>query len=133
MATTHATHVRVRYEETDQMGVVYHSNYLVYFEIGRTEFMRERGCPYAEIERQGFILTVVGIRCRYRSPARYDDLLRIRTRVESLRPVRITFAYEVLHDATGRLLAEGTSDMACLGRDGRPCRIPDFVLERLRN
>jgi acyl-CoA thioester hydrolase len=129
---THETLTRVRYQETDQMGVVYHSNYLHFFEIGRTELMRDRGFPYADLERRGLSLAVVEACCRYRAPARYDDLLRIRTLIRRIRPVRITFEYEIRDDSDGRVLAEGHTEMACVGRDGRPKRLPEPFLERFR-
>lgn len=87
--------VRVRYEETDQMGVVYHANYLNWFEIGRTELIREMGMPYKEIEARGLLLPVVELDVKYRLPARYDDLIAIYTRVVDFTYVRLEFAYEI--------------------------------------
>jgi acyl-CoA thioester hydrolase len=102
------TTVRVRYAETDQMGVVYHGSYFAWLEVGRGEFLRDLGLDYATLERDhGCYIVVVDAHCRYKAPARYDDLLRIRTVLESLRGPLIKFAYEVRRDADGTLLAEG--------------------------
>ena len=101
--------VRVRYKETDQMGIAHHSNYMVWFEIGRTDLCRETGFPYAEIESRGFILVVTEIACRFRIPFRYDDEVVIRTSVAGAGQPRMRFAYE-LYDARGETLhANGTS------------------------
>ena len=98
------TTVRVRYAETDQMGMVYYANYYIYFEIGRVEYMRERGVAYKEMEIQDDSFIVVAeSHCRHLRPARYDDLLRIRTRVAEARRRTIRFAYEIVNSATGAL------------------------------
>ncbi len=117
--------VRVRYAETDQMGVAHHASYLVWFEAGRTEFIRERGRSYAQIEASGWLLVVVEARCRYLRPARYDDLPIIRTHLASLGPASLEFAYEALRKADGSVLARGTTMHAAVDRTGRPRRIPD--------
>src|ERR1043166_750613 len=102
------TTTRVRYVETDQMGMVYHANYYIYFEIGRVELIRQRGVAYKEMETiDDRYIVVAESRCRYLRPARYDDLLRIRTCVAESRTRTIRFAYELLNDATGELLATG--------------------------
>ncbi len=124
------TRTRVRYQETDQMGVVYHANYLAWFEIGRTEWMRELERPYAELEADGIRLAVVDVRCRYRSPARYDEVVEIHTRLVELTRLRVGFAYEIRRD--GVCLAEGETTLAAIGLDGRPARIPGGLGERLR-
>src|SRR5580658_9486739 len=99
---------RVRYAETDQMGKVYYGNYYIYFEIGRVEFMRDRGVAYKDMEeKDDSFIVVAESKCSYKRPAHYDDLLRIRTRVAELRTRTITFAYEILNDVTGELLATG--------------------------
>ncbi|WP_230632814.1 acyl-CoA thioesterase [Paenibacillus athensensis] len=87
--------VRVRYEETDQMGVVYHANYLIWFEIGRTELIRQIGYPYHRLEEQGMLLPVVEAELKYKRPARYDDVISIYTRIETLKGIRIGMAYEI--------------------------------------
>lgn len=124
----HFSEVRVRYAETDQGGVVYHSNYLYYFEVGRTEMLRDRGCPYAEIEAAGCALAVVDCRIAFKSPARYDDLLVVETRVVDVRRVRLAIATRILRKASGALLAEGEIVLAALDRSGRPRALPDTVL-----
>lgn len=102
------TRLRVRYSETDQMGVVYHSNYIIWFEVGRVEMLRELGFTYRDMEREdGTNLAVVEVKCRFRAPAMYDDLVVIRTRLVNVRDSLLHFTYEVLRDADGALLAEG--------------------------
>jgi acyl-CoA thioester hydrolase len=120
------TTTRVRYAETDQMGVVYYGNYSIYFEMGRVEYMRQRGVVYKEMEQQDDRYIVVAeCHCRYLRPARYDDLLRIRTRVVEIRRRTLRFAYEILNHATGELLATGeTLHVVCDGA-GRPKALPD--------
>jgi len=120
------TLARVRYKETDQMGMVYYGNYFTFFEVGRVEYMRERGIAYKEMEREDDSYIVVAeANCRYLRPARYDDLLRIRTRVSEARRRTIRFAYEILHDSTGELLATGeTAHVICNG-EGRPKSLPE--------
>jgi acyl-CoA thioester hydrolase len=120
------TLLRVRYAETDQMGFVYYGNYYTYFEVGRVEYMRERGVEYKQMEIQDDSRIVVAeSSCRYLRPARYDDPLRIRTRVTELKRRTIRFAYEVTHDGTGELLATGeTLHVVCDSR-GRPKTLPE--------
>jgi acyl-CoA thioester hydrolase len=120
------TLARVRYKETDQMGMVYYGNYFTFFEVGRVEYMRERGIAYKQMEREDDSYIVVAeANCRYLRPARYDDLLRIRTRVSEARRRTIRFAYEILHDGTGELLATGeTAHVICNG-EGRPKSLPE--------
>jgi len=120
------TVVRVRYSETDKMGIVYYANYFVYFEIGRVEYMRQRGADYRrmEIEDDTFIV-VAEAKCRYQRAAKYDDPLRIRTRALSVKRRTIHFGYEILHDVTGELLATGdTLHVVCNGK-GRPKQLPE--------
>ncbi len=117
--------IRVRYAETDRMGLLHHANYLIYFEQARTEILRSQGFTYKDMEDQGFLLVLTKVEVRYRRPARYDDLLTIRTKVERVTSVRIDHAYEVLCD--GQLLAEGSSTLACVDRSGRPQGLPDFL------
>ena len=120
------TTVRVRYAETDQMGVVYYANYFIYFEIGRVEYMRQLGVAYKEMEIQddSFIM-VAESNCRYRRPAKYDDVLIIRTRVSEVRRRTIRFGYEILNGVTGELLSTGeTLHVVCDGQ-GRPKALPD--------
>ena len=117
--------IRVRYAETDRMGLLHHANYLVYFEQGRTELLRSRGLTYKELEDQGFLLVLTKVEVRYRSPARYDDLLTLKTSVVRTTAVRIDHRYELFQDGT--LLAEGSSTLACVDRDGRLQELPAFL------
>jgi acyl-CoA thioester hydrolase len=119
------TIIRVRYAETDRMGLLHHANYLVYFEQGRTELLRQQGYTYKDLEDQGFLLVLTKVEVRYKRPARYDDLLTVRTIVVRTTAVRIDHRYEVLRD--GELVAEGTSTLACVDRDGRPQALPEFL------
>jgi len=130
----HEHRLRVRYGETDQMGVVYHANYLVYMEEGRTRLMDTLGCSYAELERQGWALVVRKAELRYRAPARYDEELVVRTAVERLGGASVRFVYEVGRSADGALLAEGMTELACVDRragEGRPALLPERVRELL--
>jgi len=125
------TIMRVRYAETDRMGVVYYANYLVWFEVGRTEWLRETGWSYREMERDGVSLPVIEAHCEYRQPARYDDEMEVRTRATRLTPIRIRFDYEVVRAADGTIAAVGHTVHASLDVNGRPCRLPPRVLEML--
>jgi acyl-CoA thioester hydrolase len=119
--------VRVRYAETDQMGVVYYANYFVWFEVGRTDLLRTAGWSYREMEWEGFQLPVIEAHCTYRAPAKYDDELEILTTGTALSPVRVQFAYEVVRSADQTPIANGTTVHATLDRNGRPCRLPERV------
>jgi len=122
----HDALVRVRYAETDQMGVVYHANYLVWFEIGRVELMRSLGFPYKRMETEDdCYITVAEASCRYHHPARYDDELRVRTYIAETRSRVIKFSYELLRDPDGLLLATGGTTHVICGKDGRPKRLPE--------
>jgi acyl-CoA thioester hydrolase len=123
----HETTVRVRYGEVDRMGVVYHAHYLAYFEAGRTEFLRSLGRTYRGVEEGGLLLVVADAGMRFRRPAGYDDLLRVRTRLTSLSGVRMRFEYEVDRPSDGARLALGHTTLASTDREGRPVRLPaDF-------
>jgi len=119
--------VRVRYAETDKMGVVYYANYLVWFEVGRTDLLRESGWDYREMEKEGYALPVIEAHCTYREPARYDDVLDVRTTGLLLSPVRVQFTYEIVRASDAAMLATGTTIHATLDRAGRPCRLPERV------
>jgi acyl-CoA thioester hydrolase len=125
--------VRVRYADTDQMGVVYYANYFVWFEVGRTDLLRHFGWTYREMERDGFSLPVVEAQCSYRQPARYDDLIEIRTTGALLSPVRVRFDYQVVRPGDETVLATGHTVHASLDASLRPCRLPDYVQEILKN
>lgn len=123
--------LRVIYGDTDQMGVVYYANYLRYFEFARSEYIRARGRSYREIEKEGLRLPVVEAHAHYRAPARFDDLLLIRTRVQQLRRASITFSYEVLREGEPDVLCTGHTVHACLNPEGRPIRFPPGVVALL--
>ncbi|MFZ0637790.1 MAG: thioesterase family protein [Candidatus Acidiferrales bacterium] len=120
------TTVRVRYAETDQMGVVYYGNYYVWFEVGRIELCRQLGFEYKqmEIEDNSYIV-VAESSCRYRRPAKFDDLLRIRTRVAAAQSRTIRFAYEIVRDATNEIIATGETFHVICDRNGRPKSLPE--------
>ncbi len=126
---TASASVRVRYAETDNMGVVYYANYFVWFEVGRCELMRVLGWPYRDMETAGYFLPVIEAHCEYRQPARYDDELEVKTRGGWMSPVRLQFEYEVVRPADGAVSATGRTVHASLGRDGRPRRLPARVKE----
>jgi len=118
--------LQVRYAETDQMGVVYYANYLVWFEIGRTDYCRQNGFAYREMEQEdGLYIMVAEVRCRYKAPARYDDELTIRTCLKAMRRRVLIFGYEVYRQATDELLAEGETVHVITDGDGRPRSLPD--------
>jgi acyl-CoA thioester hydrolase len=119
--------VRVRYAETDQMGVVYYANYLVWFEVGRTEWLRETGWDYRAMEAEGLALPVIEAHCEYRQSARYDDELEIRTVGRLASPVRIAFDYAIVRRSDQVTVAVGHTTHATVDRAGRPVRLPARV------
>jgi len=123
MSDNHSTHIRVRYCETDRMGLLHHANYFIYFEQARTEFLRSKGVAYRDLEDAGYLLVVIDIGCKFKKPARYDDVLELRTFVERVTHVKIVHRYEVYRD--GELLAVGHSTLACVDRDGRPQKLAE--------
>jgi acyl-CoA thioester hydrolase len=116
--------MRVRYAETDQMGVVYYANYLVWFEVGRTDLLRQNGWSYREMEAEGFSLPVIDVQCTYKTSAKYDDDIEVKTTGALISAVRLKFDYEVVRSADAMLLANGSTVHATLDRNGRPCRLP---------
>ncbi|HEX4577015.1 MAG TPA: thioesterase family protein [Edaphobacter sp.] len=124
------TRVRVRYAETDQMGVVYHSNYLIWFEVGRVEFIRQMGLDYKQLEAEGCGIAVVDVHARYREPARYDDELVIETRLLAARGTVVKFGYRILRLGDGALLCEGETMHVCVGRDMKKMDLPPKYAER---
>ncbi len=124
------TALRVRYSETDRMGIVYHTHYIVWFEIGRTEFCRAAGLPYREMEDQGLWILVTGVECRYRGSARYDDPVRVFASMPELGSRGLTFGYRVEHE-DGRVLADGSTRHVFAGSNGRPARAPREIVEKL--
>lgn len=125
MEDVHDINIRVRYAETDRMGLLHHANYFVYFEMGRTELLRARGISYRDVEDSGHLLVIVDLDCKYKKPAYYDDLLTIRTIVERVTYVKIVHRYEVRRE--GVLLAEGRSTLACVDRQGKPQALPPLL------
>jgi acyl-CoA thioester hydrolase len=119
----HTHQLRVRYGETDQMGVVYHTNYLNWFEVGRTELIRQAGLTYRELEERGVLLPVTDAAISYKKPARYDDMVEIRTRVKELTAVRLTFAYEVIRVSDQELLVSGETMHVFTNSELRPIRL----------
>ncbi len=122
--------VRVRYAETDQMGVVYYANYFVWFEIGRTDLLRTLGSTYRQLEAEGLALPVIEASCQYAAPCLYDDELVIVTRGRLLSPIRVAFSYAV-ERPDGVVAARGRTEHAAIGPDGRPRRLPVFLREAL--
>lgn len=128
------TTLRVRYAETDRMGAVNSARYLEWFELGRSDLMREAGLSYDAIERSGVFLPVVEAECRYLARLGYDDLIRVETSVNAPSRARLSFTfrlYRIAPDGAETLAAEGRTDLAAVGRDGRPTRLPREILEAL--
>ena len=116
--------IRVRYAETDQMGVAYYANYLVWFEVGRSEFCRKRGFCYADLEALGFRLVVTDVQCRYRSSARYDEAITVRTRLRGMNRRMVTFGYQILRKEKEEMIAEGETRHLCLDLNSTPKTLP---------
>lgn len=123
--------VRVRYAETDQMGVVYYSNYLVWFEVGRSEFCRQKGFGYADLEATGYKLVVTDVHCRYRNSARYDEVITVRTWLKGMNRRMVIFGYQILRKEKKEVIVEGESRHICLGPNGKPKRLPEEFVTRL--
>lgn len=123
----HEIELRVRYDEVDAMCFVHHSNYLRYFEIGRTELLRASGGCYRDMESAGQLVVVVHVDCRYRKPARYDDLIRVRTRIDKVTVGKIVHAYEITRDE--EKLVSALVTLVVIDRQGNPQRVPDELLE----
>ena len=129
----HDASVRVRYAETDQMGVVYHANYLIWFEIGRVELMRAMGFAYKLMESEDDCFIVVAeASCRYLSPARYDELLRVRTRISEAGNRIVRYSYELLRDSDDHLLATGATTHVICGKDGKAKQLPQKYRDKFR-
>ena len=125
---THKTELRVRYEETDQTGVVYYSNYLVWFEVGRAEYIRSLGTSYKEFERRGVRIVVAQAYCGYESPAHYDDLIIVRTRLSEIRSRSLKYIYTVVRKADEKQLASGYTTHVFVDKNGKSLKIPKWVL-----
>src|SRR5690242_18548588 len=126
---TSVSTLRVRYAETDKMGVVYYANYLVWFEVARADLLRSLGWTYREMETAGISLPVIEAHCEYVRPARYDDEIEVRTEGRLLSPVRMEFQYQVVKKEDQTLAASGKTVHAALDQNGRPCRLPSRVRE----
>ncbi|HEY3121428.1 MAG TPA: thioesterase family protein [Vicinamibacteria bacterium] len=124
MSVESTSQVRVRYAETDQMGIAHHAEYFAWFEVGRTDLLRGRGLTYRELEQDGVRLPVIETHAQFRRPAYYDDLLEIRTRLVAISGARVSFEYEVLRSGSPDVLAVGSTSHAAVGQDGRPRRLP---------
>ena len=133
MGTPHELHLRVRYSETDQMGIVHHASYLVYLEEGRTALMRELGFPYEDVERRGLGMAVRQVEVRYRQAARYGDQVVVRTWVERFRGASIRYGYEVLREVDRECLVTGSAEVACIDLNGslRPTPLPNDIRQAL--
>ena len=123
----HTSRIRVIYGDTDQMGVVYYANYFRFFEAARAEFLRALGGDYRTMEAGGALLPVIEATCQYKAPARYDDILRIETRITEVKRVTFTFSYVVVRDGDGQLLSTGKTVHACVNREGKPRRLPEQI------
>ncbi|MFV0388301.1 MAG: acyl-CoA thioesterase [Pyrinomonadaceae bacterium] len=125
--------IRVRYAETDQMGIVHHSNYYVWFEFGRSEFCRTRGFSYQEMEAEdGLMMVVAETNCRYVAPAKYDELITVRTRISDLRSRGLTFEYEIFREADDKRLAFGTTKHVITDSNKRVTRLPEKYVNLLQ-
>jgi acyl-CoA thioester hydrolase len=131
VSRTHVVELRVRYAETDRMGVVYHANYLVWCEVGRTDFIRAAGMSYREMEEAGVGLAVGDASIRYHAPARYDDLVRVETRLTEVRSRTCTFEYVIVNAATGARLVSASTRLVSLDASGRSIALPREVRELL--
>lgn len=132
LCRTHDLELRVRYAETDQMGVVYHANYLVWCEMGRTDFIRRCGVSYAEMERAGISLAVSELSARYHAPARYDDIIRVRTTLGDVRSRMISFDYLISDAATDKRLVSAETTLISIDRSGKPVALPAELRRLLR-
>lgn len=127
------TEIRVRYGETDQMGVVYHANYAMYFEVGRTEWLREFGLSYNRMEAEGIMLPVISLSIKYKNSARYDDVLKVKTTLKKIPTASIEFEYELWNDSNV-LLATGNTVLAFIDKvKNRPTRCPKYLLDKLQD
>lgn len=129
MPRTSVSTVRVRYAETDKMGVVYYANYFVWFEVARADLLRSLGWSYREMEQAGVSLPVIEARCQYHRPARYDDELDVKTEGKLVSPVRMEFTYQVVRRDSGVVSASGHTVHAALDSAGKPCRLPERIRE----
>jgi acyl-CoA thioester hydrolase len=125
--------VRVRYAETDQMGVAYYGSYVVWFEVGRSAYCRAKGFSYRELEEMGYRLVVIDLRARYKGSAKYDDLIVVRTQLKDLKNRMVTFAYRILKKDSNELIVQGETRHLCLNKRGNPGSMPEKFLNRLKS
>jgi acyl-CoA thioester hydrolase len=126
----HSTNIRVRYKDTDRMGVVYYGNYLTFFEVGRSEYMRELGFPYSQLEGKGYTLAVTEASAKYHSNVGYDSLVTVKTAITELKRVTVRFDYEILSE-NNNILVTGHTVHACLSPSLKPIRMPAEMVKRL--
>jgi acyl-CoA thioester hydrolase len=131
MSHTSETRFRVRYAETDQMGVVYYANYLVWMEVGRTDFCKSLGFDYRDMEKEGAYMAVAEATCRYVSPARYDNPIVVQTRLDRVNRKIVAFSYSILNEETGQILAEGKTIHITMSRDHKSRSLPPHYFELL--
>ncbi len=127
----HSTDIRVRYKDTDLMGVVYYGNYLTFFEVARGEYMRDLGLPYSELEAKGYSLAVIEASARYHSNVGYDSLVTVKSAITEIKRARLRFDYEV-YSSEERLLVTGHTIHACVSRDLKPGRIPEEIVTAVK-
>ncbi len=127
----HTTEIKVRYAETDKMGIVYYANYLVWFEVGRTEYLLAQGLDYVDVEKEGLYMAVVEARCVYKSPARYGDILIVETWPQKVKNSSLEFGYRIVRAKDRKLLAEGMTAHVLIDKDIRPRKIPEKIRELL--
>lgn len=125
---SHEITFRVRYHEVDQMGFLHHSRYFIYFEIGRTEFLRTSGFTYKEFEEKGLFLVIANVSCKYKYPIRYDDQIRLITTLTKMSIGKIEHSYEIWDESKNRLHAIGESTLACVDSTGHLHKIPEFLI-----
>lgn len=129
----HEIELRVRYAETDQMGIVYYGNYAQYFEVGRVEWLRKFGISYKSMEEQGLMLPVISLNVSFKKPARYDDLIKVKTELVKLPSARIEFDYEITNKS-GEILTHGNTVLVFMDvNTNRPTKCPEYLLDKLRN
>jgi acyl-CoA thioester hydrolase len=120
--------IRVRYAETDRMGIAHHASHIVWFEVARSEFFRNLGLPFSELEKRGTSVVVVETLCRYKNPAHYDDLLVFNTSITKVRHCTLEFEYLVVRDSDKKTICEGKTKLCSIGRDGKPCSMDPELL-----
>ena len=126
------TTLRVRFAETDMMGVVHHANYVIYFEAARVDFSRQAGAPYADLELKGYSLAVSDLQIRYLASARFDQMIVVRTWVDTIRSRAVRFGYEIVDQVTRNLLVTGSTQLICIDREGQVRRIPETWYEAMK-